>query len=216
MAESSCVVSQGRLSSGFKYQNMNCKFSLLFLFCCALVSSGVAQEHEEDATNVAKITLLNPGVGYEARIGHYQTISGQLFMNLSTYAEDGGSRENIRFYFDPAATLQYRYYYNGGKRAEAGKRIEKNSMNYVAAVGEVFFSRMPLTVYANEENSRRPVYRLGAVWGLQRNFEKHFSLDVNIGPGILSSTETFSQTSTVKHSVSQVTLMGQLNLGFWF
>lgn len=194
---------------------MNCKLICLSILSFLSVSS-FAQT--EDVTNVAKVTLLNPGLSYEARIGKYQTVHGQLFMNTSAYGEtDGFGNADFDFYFDPAATLQYRYYYNAEKRLEKEKRIDKNSMNYVAGVGEVFFSKMPLKAFSLEEAERRPVWRFGAVWGLQRNFEKHFSVDLNLGLGYMSSKETVStgQAPTTVN-IGQVTFLGQLNIGFWF
>lgn len=195
---------------------MNCKltcFVLLVLFSTKCLAQ------TEDVTNVAKVTLLNPGVSYEARIGKYQTVHAQLFMNTSAYgATDAFGNIDYDFYFDPAATLQYRYYYNAQKRLERDKRIDKNSMNYLAGVTEVFLSKMPLTQGAQLEQDRRAVWRFGAVWGLQRNFEKHFSLDLNLGLGYLSSKETIYgrtfQPQTV--NVGQATFLGQFNIGFWF
>jgi hypothetical protein len=193
--------------------NMTCKQTCLLLL--VFLSLKVFSQ-TEDVTNVAKVTLLNPGLSYEARIGKFQTVYAQIFMNTSAYARNEGfSEPSISFYFDPAATLQYRYYYNNRKRLANEKRTDKNSLNYVALVTEAFVSRMPLTTTSVEEESRRPVYRFGAVWGLQRNFEKHFSVDLNLGLGYLTSTETRSFAQAKKVSVAQPTFMGQLNLGFW-
>ena len=193
---------------------MNCKLTCLAILAVLSLKSF---SQTEDVTNVAKITLLNPGLSYEARLGKYQTAYAQVFMNLSAYGEtDGFGNADFDFYFDPAVTLQYRYYYNAEKRLENEKRIEKNSMNYVAAVGEAFFSKVPLKAFSSEELSRRPVYRSGAVWGLQRNFEKHFSVDLNLGLGYLSSKETIYTTRAETVNVGQLTFLGQLNIGFWF
>lgn len=195
---------------------MNYKLTCLLLFTAF---SFPCMAQTEDVANVAKITLLNPGLSYETRIGKYQTLYAQAFMNSSLYGEtDGFGNADFDFYFDPAATLQYRYYYNAQKRLENERRIEKNSMNYLAAVTEVFFSKMPLKVFSEVEMERRPVWRFGAVWGLQRNFEKHFSVDLNVGLGFLSSKETIFGSSFQRQTVNvgQVTVLGQLNLGFWF
>jgi hypothetical protein len=51
---------------------------------------------------------------------------------------------------------------------------------------------------------------------LQRNFEKHFSVDLNLGLGYLSSKETIYTTRAETVNVGQLTFLGQLNIGFWF
>lgn len=188
-----------------------------FLFFLLLATRCLAQS--DDVTNVAKLTLLNPGFGYEVRTAKYQTLHAQLFMNTALFGQaDAANTPNFQLYFDPAATLQYRYYYNNRKRLQNEKRTDKNSMNYVALVGEVIFSRMPLLSDHDEEMRRRAVNRFGALWGLQRNFQKHFSLDLNVGLGYLVSTGTYGGLlfTPEKRTVSQLAVLGQLNVGFWF
>jgi hypothetical protein len=187
-----------------------------FIVLACLTTRGFAQEI--DVTNVTRVTLLNPGLSYETRIGKLQTLYLQAFMNTSSYSDYSNSMGfDYEFYFDPAVTAQYRYYYNGDKRLQKNKRTEMNSMNYVAVIGETVFSKMPMNSSYLEETSRRAVSRLGVAWGLQRNFEKRFSLDLNLGLGYLfANGTTYDMTGAkVKKSASQATMVGQLNIGFW-
>ena len=145
---------------------MNFRLLLLISFtgCCGL--SSLSQEPDVDVTNVTKITILNPGLSHERRIGKFQTVYGQFFMNLSTVGDYSNSYDpNIRFYFDPAVTLQYRYYYNAYKRPELEKRTAMNSMNYIALITEFIASKMPLSADYFEESSLRAINRFGAGWG---------------------------------------------------
>src|SRR5215213_6679834 len=161
---------------------MNSKLLCLLIF----LASFLAGSSQDVDVSVAKVTILNPGLSYETRIGKFQTVYGQAFMNVSaSYSYSSSMGSNSKFYFDPAVTLQYRYYYNGMKRMEMERRTEMNSMNYVAAVSEVIFSKMRLSTNYFDEWNRRAITRLGVVWGLQRNYRQRFSLDLNMGLGYM-------------------------------
>lgn len=195
-------------------------FKLSSMLCCFLITTftALSQGNETDAENVARVTILNPGLSYEARIARFQTVCVQGFMNISGYfSYSNALGTHSKLYFDPAADLQYRYYYNGLKRLEMEKRTGKNSMNYVTLMTEFIFSKMRLSDNYLDESTRRAISRLGVGWGLQRNYQKHFSLDLNFGFGYLISKETqydaFGQTTT--RNISSPTFMGQLNIGFW-
>lgn len=192
--------------------------SKLLCLSLLLASFFAASSQDIDVTNVARATILNPGLSYEAKVGKFQTLYGQAFMNLSaSYSYSSNMGSSSEFYFDPAVTLQYRYYYNGMKRMEMEKRTEMNSMNYIAFISEVIFSKMSLSdEYFNEEN-RRPITRLGVGWGLQRNYRQRFSLDLNLGLGYMFAKGTTYDYNyqTKEANVSIPTFMGQINLGFW-
>ena len=195
---------------------MKQKLSCLILVLFTLKS--YSQNTETEVTNVLKATILNPGVAYEAKLGKFQTAYAQFFMNTSVYSwEDYNNQIHSEFYFDPAVTLQFRHYYNARKREEKEKRTAMNSMNYVAFVGETFFSKIPLGTSEVEEEKRRAITQLGACWGLQRNNPGRFSFDLYFGLGLRFSNYTsydgFSNSEKV--SFSQAVFMGQLNIGFW-
>jgi hypothetical protein len=190
-------------------------WSVLLLFATVAAFS---QQDETDVTNVTKVTIINPGLSYEARIGKFQTLYMQGFMSMSGYFSysDALGTESA-FYFDPAADIQYRYYYNGRKRFEMEKRTEMNSMNYVTVMSEFIFSKMRLTTDYIDESKRRAISRFGVGWGFQRNYAQHFSLDLNLGFGYLLSKGTsynWNGQLTTK-TISTPTFMGQFNIGFW-
>src|SRR5689334_15473284 len=117
--------------------------SKLICFLSALLCALKSFSQEPEVTDVARITILSPGFSYEMKAGKFQTLFFQVFMNTSAYAEYSSYfGYESRFYFDPAVTAQYRYYYNAGKRTDKGKRTEMNSMNYLALIDELFFSKM--------------------------------------------------------------------------
>lgn len=190
---------------------------ILLLFCGPTVFSQ-DKNTEGDVIDLFKITLLNPGISYEKRIGKFQTIFLQAFMNLSATKNSIFGSETYEYFFDPALTAQYRYYYNYGRRNDKGLRTSMNNLNYFSPVYQVFFSKIPFSYYTVPVR-RRPVHAVAAVWGMQRNYNKlRFALDLNIGPGLLFASTKYSEyqggpEKTI--SQSQFTLYGQLNIGFW-
>jgi hypothetical protein len=200
-----------------KTKLMNLKLFCLFVLIHMTINS--FSQEEKDITNLTKVTFLNPGISREARIGKLQSIYLQAFMNTSayfsyssTFGTDGG------VYFDPALTAQYRYYYNAAKRASKEKRTEMNNLNYLGGVIETDFSKAALADEDVSEENRRPITKIGVVWGIQRNGIKRFSLDLNLGIGYVFGKGTrYNETTNTFDSspVSRITSIGQLNLGFW-
>ena len=198
---------------------MKINTSLLSLFLLIASCVSAQKENQSDVTNVAKVTIINPGFSFEQRIGKHQTLYGQVFMNTAfsfNYSSTFGGSTKV--YFDPAVTLQYRYYYNINRRLNAEKRIDMNSLNYVGAVWETVFSKQNIGQRNYDELKARPINKVGVVWGFQRNYKSRFSLDVNVGPGYLFAKQTTSYiyaNPTVKETIGQPTILGQVNIGIW-
>ena len=194
---------------------------IILAFLLLLSTNAFSQEKQESSgvTDIFKVTFLNPGISYEKKLAKFQTLYLQAFMNLavSTSTDVFGRNNDAKFYLDPALTLQYRYYYNFKHRSDKGRRTSFNNLNYVSAVWQTFFSKVPLKSTYYQPENRRPVHIAAVVWGIQRNNRKRFSLDLNVGPGVLFSKTNYNDFSGNKFSISQsqFTLYSQLNLGFW-
>ena len=173
---------------------------------------------QPDITDVTKVTFFNPGFSYEKRMGKFQSLYAQAFMSTSFavgFSDALGFSSSI--HFDPAFTLQYRYYYNSAQRQAKGKRTEMNSLNYVSAVLQTVFSNVNISSSYLPEEKNRAVNILGVAWGFQRNYKKRFSLDLNLGIGYLFTTATTTDNGGQNNTrnVGQVTTTSRLNLGFW-
>ncbi len=176
------------------------KFITCFLFTLLTFFTSFSQKEEQniDVTKVITANFFYPGISYEARLGKHQTFFVSAFMNILAVTRFSGTR----FFVGPAIALQYRNYYNLAKRAKNGLRTEMNSANYIG----------PIVFGTYSKNSRHGEAGLsnivGFVWGLQRNYVKRFSLDVNAGLGYLFSDINFSNNNSI-------TLINQVRLGFW-
>ena len=192
------------------------KWPLLLLLTST--SCFAQDDRPPDITDVSKVTFVNPGFSYEKRVAKLQSLLGHAYMSPSIYLGYSSSLGNMSsVYFDPAVALQYRYYYNSGKRSEKGKRTEMNSLNYFAAVEDLSFSRNAISSSYYVETTRRPMHRFGLIWGLQRNRPKRFSVDFNIGAGYLVARSTSLDTSGeyVTSNEGVFTFLGQLTIGLW-
>lgn len=172
-----------------------------------------------DVRNITKVTILNPGLSYELRIGKLQTLYAQAFMSVSgyySYSSSFGTQYDVNLH--PSATLQYRFYYNSKTRYEKGKRTQMNSMNFLAPFLETFFVKQKSDYYVYENNFR-PYTKVGVVWGFQRNYKKRFSLDFLVGPGYYFTKEEFYNPAEpsvkITQSSSGFSLIAQINIGFW-
>lgn len=187
--------------------------SLLFSSLLASITS-FSQDKKVDVTDVFKANFFDPGISYEKRIGNSQTLYGQAFFATSIYlgySSSLGNMSGVDIY--PAVTLQYRYYYNGNRRTEKGKRTAMNSMNYFNIVTEAEF----YTDKSWDQDVSRVWKLVGTAWGFQRNYSKRFSLDINIGLGYAFSRKTVMGYPGEYTSIAfgEFTTLGQISLGFW-
>ncbi len=190
--------------------------SLLFL---VIAAHSFCQDNEKgDIRDITKVTIINPGLSYEKRMGRFQSLYGHVSLLTSfyfSYSTTFGTNAGI--YFDPAINLQYRYYYNYLKREARDKRTAMNSLNYFCLYLQTALSKAAVSSSYFTEDNRRAMNTIAVCWGLQRNFPKRFSIDLSIGPGYLFANghrldvngELISNTS------GQFTLAGELSLGIW-
>ena len=198
---------------------MNNLFNKIYLFILILIPANCfCQDNgNADIDDITKITFFNPGISIEKRIRTFQSLYAQVFMNTSFsigYSEALGNTSSL--HFDPAATLQYRYYYNSAAREAKGKRIDFNNLNYASFILEttLITERILLVDYTKKEHY--PLIKFGAAWGIQRNYKKRFSIDLNFGAGYLFAKETtFDTGELVTKNIGKFTTLGQVNLGFW-
>lgn len=191
---------------------------LIILFVILLAPfKSISQENDKAAvTNVSKLTLFNPGFSYERKIGNRQSLYGHIFMNTSfSYSYSSSLGTDFHLYFDPSAALQYRFYYNGNRRAAKDKRTQMNSMNYINAVFQSVFSKHPFYTGISETHYRA-INSLGLVWGFQRNYQKRFSLDLYAGLGYTFARSIYQLDPQVaRKGFGTISPLGQINIGFW-
>lgn len=180
-------------------------------------STSMAQENTGTTENVTTINILNPGISRELKAGNRQTFKFTASMNVSVNILITETFDKTDVYADPAAEAGFRHYFNLAKRLEAGKRIEKNSGNYVSGYAQVIYTKMPVGVEQYEENKRRPFTVLGACLGMQRNYRGHFSLDLNLGVQYHFARSTYlgANSDIVQKVQGEFLPAVGLKLGIW-
>lgn len=195
---------------------------ILPLFFTFIYLNTAAQDSSfRQVTDVLRVSFLNPGVSYEKAIGQSQTLFGHAFINtLISIQRSSYSGTETKFSFDPALLLQYRFYYNYKQREKAGKRTAYNSLNYVGPIVRTLWSKADIfdNSWSSAELERRLVTTIGGIWGFQRNYPKHFSLDLNLGLGYVfanSSRFNFQTSQMDRRMRGTIGFIGDLTLGFW-
>ncbi|RZS74769.1 hypothetical protein EV199_0620 [Pseudobacter ginsenosidimutans] len=173
---------------------------------------------EASTENVAAVTFLTPGFSYEVKTSQYQTLYASAFMNLAaSFSVSSETGTESSFYFDPALALQYRFYYNFGKRVQRNRRTEKNSANFFALSGGTVLSKMRMSSSYFEESSRRPVYHVAGLWGIQRNMPGRLNMNLSAGLGYrwASSTGPLPDGGKVKENHGRLIVPFDMGLGIW-
>lgn len=190
----------------------------LLLSCLLfLAAASFAQDSIPGVVNVTKINFLNPGISYEHRIGKNQTVQLSAFMNVLVSLGFSSDHSTSDVYVDPAVGAEYRYYYNFRKRSADGKSVSKNSANYIGLYGNMIFSKMRVNSSYYIESKRRNVNVVGLGWGMQRNYTKHFSLDLNIGGQYRFARSSYpgADNTTMQKTGGEFLPAVLLGLGFW-
>ena len=78
-----------------------------------------------------------------------------------------------------------------------------NSLNYIAPVYTASYVNSP-------PNSKKMklIQQFGAVWGIQRNYPRRFSLDLNVGLGYLYNAASYQNNNSIWP-------IAQFTLGIW-
>jgi hypothetical protein len=206
------------------YILMHVKHSSRVIFSAALLLSGLVSFAQINAgvetVSLTTITFLNPGVKHEQKTGKKQTLCVHAYMaTLTSETYSGANGFNMNFYLEPALNVQYRFYYNASKRAKKGKSIQRNSMNYISPLIKTEISKREMaSIYSGfpSQKTHRPIITSGLVWGLQRNYSRHFSLDINFGAGYLFVNDRAHRSGEFgRVNTSGFTTVGQVSLGFW-
>ncbi|RYY66668.1 MAG: hypothetical protein EOO12_03560 [Chitinophagaceae bacterium] len=202
------------------------KLTVFFLVLAGSVRAQRAPADSGDIRDMPRVTFLNPGLGFEKRVGRLQSVVAEAYAGLGLDGNSNSSIVGVRYdvYFEPAASFQYRYYYNYKARSRAGRRTENNNLNFVGPLYQVFWTRNSMYAPVGEKQDEvRPEHDLGFVWGMQRNYPKRFSLELAVGVGYAFRKETRYQYSntypytytTWTESANSYTIVGQFSLGFW-
>jgi len=93
------------------------------------------------------------------------------------------SFEGAQFDLVPVVSVEPRLYYNMAKRLSKNKKIDFNSVNYVALNCAYVFGMLSTNPYFLTEST----FSVSPEWGFRRYLGKRFTFDLAIGPGFNKS-----------------------------
>jgi hypothetical protein len=115
-------------------------------------------------------SLLTPSIGLEKRLQENNSLKFSIG-SLSGYGNKEGFQTK-----STSIRGEYRQYYNAEKRRDEGRLSTNYSGNYIGLFAE------PSFVFAKGKEAT--CLYAGGVWGIQRNYNSHFHLDLSINAGI--------------------------------
>lgn len=160
-------------------------FSMLSLFMYSLTA--IAQNATLPSVEKKQFTYhLLANVSYEVGVSRLNTVrlSGPIDGGAvyEVYTDFQGNTQTQSYYYvRPAIVGEFRHYYNLDKRLEKGKRVDKNSGNFLAPVVIVYG---PTLLKSDGLEAVDFGGVIGGVWGIQRNYGKTFNFQLSIGPGV--------------------------------
>jgi hypothetical protein len=173
-----------------------------------LIASGTAFAQIDSTPRVEDKQLtyhLLANLSYEMGVSKASTIriSGPIDAGVTyeLYTDfQGSTQTNSYYYIRPSVAVEFRHYYNLENRMQKGKRVDKNSGNFLAPVVALYG---PALAKSDGLEVADISGVIGGLWGIQRNYGKSFNFQLSIGPGFGFS----------KNEISFVPL-GELSLGF--
>jgi len=177
----------------------------LYIILMIIAKSGFAQQEisQSSVTNILKLNFFLPGSSYEQKIGKFQTLHFSMYIDLLMEESSENNYDFTNFNLTPSLNAEFRNYYNVNKREGKGLRTALNSANYIAPL---YIGRYPNSIYYPD---LKWVNQVGAVWGMQRNSPKGFSLDLNLGLVYTFDAQYFSFLH------DPIELILHIELGFW-
>jgi len=156
---------------------------ITFLLCATYLFA------QNDTTSVKKLQLkvdfiITPGINLELGITKHSTIKLDLGTDIAE-AEDSATNKPFTGLF-PSAELGYRHYYNFKRRENNGRNTANNSANYFGINTSYILADSPIII-ENSVDVDDSIFKINAVYGLQRNFYKKLVLGLEGGLGYKDS-----------------------------
>lgn len=141
------------------------KFSIFSLLLLVTICAS-AQETKP----LYSISILSPSIGLEKRIQENNSLKFSIGNSIGYGSTNGLQSKSFML------RGEFRHYYNLEKRRDEGRLSAHYSGNYIGLFAE------PSFVFMEREEATN-MYA-GGVWGIQRNYNSHFHLDLSLNAGI--------------------------------
>src|SRR5690606_16214031 len=138
-----------------------------------------AQETVEKSVSGVQVGLLGAWIHHETRLAEQFTLRAEIGLGATIF---GGLYSGTNYALSPVLTIEPRYYYNIGKRAEKQKNTTANAANFISLKAtyapDWFVISNKDNVYVNNMISLVPT------WGMRRNIgSSNFNYELGFGLG---------------------------------
>jgi hypothetical protein len=135
-----------------------------------LLFSATLQVNAQEAKPLYSFSLISPAIGIEKGLQEKNSLKFSVG-SISGYGNKEGFQTKSAY-----IRGEYRHYYNLPKRRDEGRLSTNYSGNYIGLFAE------PSFVFKKDEEAS--TMYAGGVWGIQRNYNSHFHLDLSLNAGI--------------------------------
>ena len=174
------------------------KTLILISFSLILISAVSAQDIQYKSTRTSKyspelsdelhkISILPLGYSYERKIADEFTFDAGIDFSFDVYYPDDDIFDDNALVVNPTIHFEPRYYYNLERRYRRGRNVTFNSASYIG-----IYSELRMNPLVEENNGYWPVYdrfKIGPVWGIQRNLGRRGYINFNLGYGLVIDEE---------------------------
>ena len=126
--------------------------------------------NSQETKPLYSLSILSPTLGLEKSIKENQSLKFSLGSSIGYGSKNGFQNKLLLL------RGEYRHYYNLEKRRDEGRLSTNYSGNYIGLFAE------PSFIFEKGEEATN-MYA-GGVWGIQRNYNSHFHLDLSLNAGI--------------------------------
>ena len=137
----------------------------------------------QDGVSVEK-SLIGGQVGYLGAWANYEAkLSNRITFKTEVGIDNGYLVESLlwsRRSFHPIVSIEPRYYYNLGRRAESSKKIKGNTGNFWALQTRY---NLPYVIDKNVGSNTKEAIIITPKYGIRRTLGNHFNLETTLGFG---------------------------------
>lgn len=199
----------------FIYKIIDMRFLIVITTSLCLFLPRINAQEETVAKSLWGVQIgIHPfAINNELKITNSIALRNELGFGL-VWADNGYYNSTAQWAIVPSVNVEPRYYYNLKKRVKKGKRIDRNSGNYLS----LYVGFEPGIGITSNNVDLFPVVSTIPMWGIKRAIGKNFNFETALGVGYGWTFEkhTLYNGSIIRNTERGVTYGIRLALGYNF
>lgn len=154
------------------------KIALILFYCGLLITAKSQEASVESSTFGVQAGVVGFWGHNEAKLSRTTVLRSEIGLAGGLFHN---SFAKTVLYLAPVITLEPRWYYNLSARQRKGKRIDKNSANFVSISAD--YSAPSPVISTNKNLVVNPKITFIPTWGIKRHLGGNFMYEVGTGLG---------------------------------